>query len=204
MDAKIPADIAVTFVSRVLKKFLRDADSYAGHELLRSLLWDTALTDWSALHQGRGMFWRGEKYDEEHADYVDEKGQVLIERAKNGDADADAVLCRIGAQFVLHGEEMPHHLRVYIFTVLMKLYDAPPPRRKGGDRYAKFGRNRFIVEMVSQLQEVGYRPTRNRATCAQRSGCSIVAEAFSRVGIAIDEAAIEKVWGRRSQFNIRS
>ena len=204
MDAKIPADTAVAFVSRVLKKFLREADTYAGHELLRSLLWDTALTDWSGLHKGPGMFWRGEEHNEEHTDYVDEKGQTLIKRAMAGDADADAALCRIGAQFVLHGEEMPHHLRVYIFTLLMKRYEAPPSRRRGGDGYAKLGRNRFIVEMVSQLQEVGYRPTRNRATYAKRSGCSIVAEAFSQVGIAIDEAAIEKVWGRRSQLKIRS
>ena len=168
----IPADHAVAIVSLSFEDFLRDADSYEGHELLRSLLIDTALTDWDALHQGRGMFWRGGKHDEEHADYVDEKGRTLIENAKTGDVDADAALCRIAAQFVLLGKEMPEHLSLYIFTVLMKRSDASPQRGRGGNRYAKVGRNLFIVNAVSGLERVGYRPTRNRATCTQRSGCS--------------------------------
>jgi hypothetical protein len=78
--------------------------------------------------------------------------------------------------------------------------DAPSPRPK---RHAKKARNVNIVFLVEHFQEYGFHPTRNRETHNQRSGCSLVAEALSKMGHPISEAGVEEVWRDRDNLTIR-
>ena len=216
MVIKLPDEHAVALARMLTEVWESDNGALDGYEVQRALLLDTVLTarphvtaeEWAAAKardSGRArnilpMFARGgPDNDDEACDYDDEKGRALVERALAGDADADAVLCGIAARFLFE-REMPEHLRQYIFVVLMTRRDAPPPRPK---RHSKMGRNVSIVFVVDALQKFGFHPTRNRATCAQRSGCSIVAEALSTMGFPISEAGVEEVWGDRARFTVR-
>ena len=139
-------------------------------------------------------------------DYDDHKGRELIERAKNGDTDADAALCLIASRLVHLGDPLPEYLRDYIATILIFRFHAPPKRRKGGDPYALDRRNLFIVTILKRLKSSGVPPTRNRAARDNgtgRSGCSIVAKALSEVGVHIDETGVEKIWAARTRYAVR-
>jgi hypothetical protein len=139
-------------------------------------------------------------------DYDDQKGRELIERAMNGDTDADAALCGIASRLVRLGDPLPKYLRDYISTILKFRFAAPPKRRKGGDPYARDRRNLFIVTILKRLRGSGVPPTRNRAARDNgtgRSGCSIVAKALSEVGVHIDETGVEKIWAARTRYTVR-
>ncbi len=189
-------------------------DVESGHALLRHMLMETALTPATSVAdadvaEGEAVvvdfndlpMFGGEECAP--ADYDDGKGHELVKKAISGDSDADAALCGIALKYVLFGKEMPSHLCGYIAAVLINRFNACPRRRKGGDRYANIGRNLFIIAAVSRLQGLGFKPTRNRATRTQRSGCSIVSEALSRMGFAINESGVEKVWSERSHYYVR-
>ena len=216
MDFKLPDEHAVILAQTLVTVWQSD-NALDGHEIRRSLLLDTVITarphvtaqEWAAAgardskraHHFLPMFGRGgPENDDVACDYDDEKGHDLIQKAMDGDTDADAVLCGIAARFVLARREMPTHLHQYTFFVLMNRRDMPPSRPK---RHAKIGRNVSIVFAVGALQNFGFHPTRNRATFAQRSGCSIVAEALSKMGFPINEAGVEEVWGDRAHFAVK-
>jgi hypothetical protein len=105
-------------------------------------------------------------------DYDDQKGRELIERAMNGDTDADAALCGIASRLVRLGDPLPKYLRDYIATILKFRFAAPPKRRKGGDPYALDRRNFFIVTILKRLRGSGVPPTRNRAARDNGTGRS--------------------------------
>jgi hypothetical protein len=95
--------------------------------------------------------------------------------------------------------EMPHNLRMYVMVILRHRYEALPPRSRGGDKYANFARNLFIVGSLRRLKARGFKPTRNRETRndPKESGCSIVAQALRRIGIHITPIGVEEVWRNR-------
>jgi len=218
MSVKIPDEHAVGLAQLLIEAWESgDNGALDGYEVQRALLLDTVLTARSSVAAEEGkatvggdaedarkflpMFAReGQDGDEQVCEYDDEKGRALVKRAQEGDADADAVLCGIAARFISGGTKMPEFLNWYIFYVLMTRRDAPPPRPA---RHAKMGRNVNIVLVVDALQKFGFRPTRNRVTHAQRSGCSIMAEALSKRGFPISEAGVEEVWRDRARFTVR-
>jgi len=137
------------------------------------------------------------------ANYDDVKGKALIERAYSGDAEAEAALCEIIFQHIWRGLKLPFNLKVFLMVVLRSRYEAPPERTRQFSMDKNFERNFCIVTLVSKLSSCGFAPTRNRAAQdkdGQPSGCSIVAEALTRIGKAITERAVEEVWADRDKY----
>jgi len=103
-----------------------------------------------------------EGLDGEPAQYDEAKGAKLWERTVEGDADADAALCLIASEYLRFKREMPDSLRMYIAAILRQRYRTAPRRGRGGDKYANFARNLFILGAVERLKKRGFKPTRNR------------------------------------------
>jgi hypothetical protein len=134
------------------------------------------------------------------ADYDDEKARPLIDRALHEqDADADAALCEIIFQHLLKGRELPQNLRAFLMVLMRRRFEQPPKRSRGAQHNRFFERNRFIVSMITSLHSnMGMAPTRNRASKNSRPcGCSIVADALTRIGKPTTERAVEEVWINR-------
>jgi hypothetical protein len=135
------------------------------------------------------------------ADYNDEKARPLIHRALHEqDADADAALSEIIFQHLLKGRELPQNLRAFLMVLMRRRFEQPPKRSRGAQRNRFFARNRFIVSMITSLHSnMGFSPTRNRASKNSRPcGCSIVADALTRIGKPTTERAVEEVWLNRA------
>ena len=77
-----------------------------------------------------------------------------------------------------------------------------PARRSRRGKPAQSDRDAVIMETIKQIcRRYGFRPTRNRARTPGRekeSGCSIVAKALNKLGIALTEKAVEAIWIRFS------
>ena len=102
--------------------------------------------------------------DEWHNIYDDTKGRRLIAKATTGDQVAQNILCAIATRFVESGCSMPAHLRKYIATYLREQSRKAPERRRGRDPYANYYRDTKIASVVRELVDLGYQPTRNRAS----------------------------------------
>jgi len=133
--------------------------------------------------------------------YDDEKGARLIARAATGDQVAHGVLCFVAARFVESGCSFPPNLREYIAGALLSQSKEPPQRRRGRDPYANYSRDRDVARVVKEIMNLGFRPTRNRATESE-SACSIVSRALNELAtelnldIGLSDVAIEKIWQR--------
>jgi hypothetical protein len=144
------------------------------------------------------------------ADYDDEKGKVVVEKALSGDADADAALCEIAFQHILRRRPLPIHLAGYIGALLRLRFKRPPKRRKG--RYSPHQntiRDFVIVRAVASLEEMGIDATRNRAKRikypdTKLSGCAIIAKALAQMGLHIDEGGVDTIWSRRQDIRLKS
>jgi hypothetical protein len=88
---------------------------------------------------------------------------------------------------------MPAHLRKYIATYLREQSRKAPERRRGRDPYANYYRDTKIASVVRELVDLGYQPTRNRAS-DNESACSIVARALEKMGVHLSVPAVEKIW----------
>lgn len=126
--------------------------------------------------------------------YDDEKGAVLILKAKTGDQLAQKVLHRIAANFIDDDCSLPPNLRAYVADSLKSEASDPPPRRRGVDPYAKDARNFEIASVIAEIIKLGFHPTRNRATTKSESACSVVTTALARCGEHLSEPAVEKIW----------
>ena len=133
------------------------------------------------------------QYPEGPAIYDDVKGAAMVAKAIDGDHVAPKVLFWIAARFVESGCAMPNHLRRYVAGALELRSRVAPPRQRGPDPYAKHARDGDIAEVVGKIVELGFRPTRNRATETE-SACSIVAKALAMMGLHLSVPAIEKIW----------
>jgi hypothetical protein len=131
------------------------------------------------------------------ADYNDEKARPLIDRALHEqDADADAALCEIIFRHLVAGRELPQNLRAFLMVLMRRRFEQPPKRGRGAQPNAHAQRNHFIVSMITSLHSnFGITPTRNRETRNSRPcGCSIVADALTRIDKPTTERAVEEVW----------
>jgi hypothetical protein len=186
------------------------------HSLLRQILIEKALSPASSTWLIDGADGTKEVVCEEMpmwmsegrkvpADYDDEKGKMIVEKALSGDADADAALCEIAFQHILRKKPLPHHLGIYIASLLRLRFKKPPKRGKG--RYSAHKntiRDYVIVYIVASLEEMGISPTRSRthhlSDDKKASGCSIVATALAQIGMHMAETGVEKVWEKRSEL----
>ena len=75
-------------------------------------------------------------------------------------------------------------------------------RGKGTDSYATNLRNISIIRAVDRVStNFDLNPTRSSATADEvESGSSIVAEACRRRGMRLTEAAVAKIWQKRSRL----
>jgi len=136
--------------------------------------------------------------------YDDEQSARLIDRARNGDAAARYVLCDTAAKFLEKGCPLPTRLCEYVVDVLRSTGGARQARR-GRNPYAKHTRNFDIALAVREVMELGFSPTKNRATEAE-SACSIVSKALNKLSIesnldiALSDVAVEKIWQRFTSY----
>lgn len=118
------------------------------------------------------------------------KVRELIRRALGGNADADAVLRDIAADMIAGGVPLPKGLCKYTVGIL-RLGTAG--RKRGPNPNALKVRNIFIAEAVERVEQLGFKTTRNRATDAQDSACSIVKRAIAKFNIHKTEDAVVKI-----------
>ena len=112
--------------------------------------------------------------------------------------EADEALRRLAAEFLKRGETMPKALQDYIVEVLC----APlPPSKFVTLRGGRALRDLNIASTVEKIaQEFGLRPTRNRASHAHVSACSIVAEVLADLKINLSEDGVEHAWKEYRRF----
>jgi hypothetical protein len=135
--------------------------------------------------------------------YDDEKGGRLIAKAQDGDQIAHNVLCWVASRFVESGCAFPTQLRAYIAGTLYSQSRKAPRRGRGRDPYANYIRDDDVTRVVRKVVELGFRPTRNRATETE-SACSIVAQALAKLGIHLSVPAVEKIWSASRKGSARN
>jgi hypothetical protein len=119
----------------------------------------------------------------------------LIDRAKDGDREAEKLLRDAASVFINRSLALPPELGDYVVDALPpveKKKRGAPPQGKGKNDL----RDRMIAEMVKQvlLHCVALLPTRNAAS-EHESACSIVARAFTLAsGKNISESSINTIW----------
>src|SRR5262249_10071095 len=114
-----------------------------------------------------------EGLDGEPAEYDGAKGAKLWERTLAGDADAEAALCLIASEYLRFKREMPDSLLMYTVAILRQRYRTAPRRGRGGDKYANFARNLFILGAVGRLKKRGFKPTRNESRAMIRKNLDL-------------------------------
>ena len=125
--------------------------------------------------------------------------QDAIRFARGGKMpEADEALRRLAAEFLKRGETMPKALQDYIVEVLC----APlPPSKFTTLRGGRASRDLSIATTVETIaREFGLKPTRNRASRAHVSACSIVAEVLADLKINLSEAGVEHIWKEYCRF----
>jgi hypothetical protein len=112
--------------------------------------------------------------------------------------EADEALRRLAAEFLKRGKTMPKALQDYIVEVLC----APlPPSKFVTLRGGRESRDLSIASTVGAIErEFGLKPTRNRASRAQASACSIVAEVLADLKINLSENGVEHAWKEYRRF----
>jgi hypothetical protein len=129
--------------------------------------------------------------------YDDERGKLIIDMARDGDADADTALCQLAAAFIDGGLPVPPNLRSYISDRLRSSGEGTCARsnRRGPKMHTNFRRNYAIVCAVAELVSRGFDVTRNEATEGE-SACSIVTSALKRLHtpISLSESAVAKIY----------
>jgi hypothetical protein len=122
-------------------------------------------------------------------------GLKLLERAINGNKDADWVLRYEAANLLMGGQPLAQPLAIYIAGIL---FDSLYRRSRGrGDPYRNAKRDLFIIETVKRLQAAGINPTRNKSlhnTDATDSGCSLAKKFLAQYKIDVAESTVETVW----------
>ena len=132
--------------------------------------------------------------------YDDAKAETVIKGARNGDRDADAVLCEIAAAF---NEDscfiMPPALRTYVGERLRALAAdvTAQSRLRGRKIHTNLRRNLAIVTAVAELVGCGFYATRNEGT-ERECACSIVAKALTDLGGEITYSAVVKIWAEHA------
>ena len=151
--------------------------------LYRGSLKRDAVTSWAPPWRGGGAL-----------AYNDKAVSRLMERARDGDADADAVLRDIASDILKAGVLLRIPLANYIVDVLGK--PASKASKPGPKPNALKVRNRYIADAVDRVTKLGFKPYRNQASRSDHhpaSACSIVAKALTALRCSIGEDGVEKI-----------
>jgi len=119
----------------------------------------------------------------------------LFAMARKGDVEADYYLrLKLPEEAGLLAPAQQEALRFLLLR-------PAPKRRRGPGRKKVVDRNFIIAQAVLRVTSVtGFDATRNPASTAP-SGCSVVAEALRRSGLAqLTESAVNTIWGK---YNLR-
>src|SRR5215831_2443158 len=112
--------------------------------------------------------------------------KMVVELARNGDKDANAVLCGMARGVIAAGRTPPPILRDYTVHLLNRLSRSEDFPAKSGQRgrkaHTNFRRNFAIVGAVGELVACGFRPTSNDDGSERECACSIVADLLKDLG----------------------
>jgi hypothetical protein len=128
-------------------------------------------------------------------DDANERRDWLISEALAGSRFAHDALCRVACELTEVDEPLPPWLQRYVVRAA----------KEGKARAARGRRLRDNLERDKQIAHAAFviavryslHPTRNVATAdcaATESGCSIVVKAFERLGTALTESAVNRIW----------
>ena len=103
-------------------------------------------------------------------------------------------LLQEAATLLDNGQQLPYALGVYAGYAL-RVQSHKLKKTKARLKEKNHWRNFFIVKAVHEMQQFGFKPTRNRAS-EMHSGCSIVAKVIRErdLDLGLHEAGVEKVW----------
>ncbi|MEQ1770784.1 MAG: hypothetical protein ABL879_13185 [Devosia sp.] len=118
----------------------------------------------------------------------------LVTLAEAGWPQAHIALCEKAERETEAGDTLSIDLQAYI---VRRAKGHPPAVPRGRNRMANFARDATIAVTIRWLIKEGFYATRNEATDAQESACSVVAKALAaNGGPHLSERAIEKIWER--------
>jgi hypothetical protein len=144
----------------------------------------------------------------------EQKIAEIVNKARSGNADAQAFLCLTAGHLIREDKKVPSVLRGYIASLLMAWASAGSSKRgKGRPKdNAIISRDAFIVSAVEALlagyAEHGLQATRSRDPSRRsselgnepaESACSIVQKTLAGLGIHMSEANVEKIWRHRKK-----
>jgi hypothetical protein len=119
---------------------------------------------------------------------VPEKLPGVIFLALNGWNEAHRSLCHYAKWLTDQQQPLPHGLQMYVVYAARHGF-------KSRKRFKNTRRDLGIAIAITELVDVGYRPTRNAGTEAP-SACSLVSEALPALKINLTERSVEQIWKR--------
>jgi hypothetical protein len=120
--------------------------------------------------------------------------RVLIREAHASPLAFDA--CVLIAECMLtRGERLPVPLVGFALDAMRAKKRRPSQRDE--TRYKNLGRDYVIRMAVFVAKKHGLKPTRNESTRGRVTGCQVVAECLTELGIPIKSATVAKVWEHR-------
>jgi hypothetical protein len=106
----------------------------------------------------------------------------------------------VAADMIDRGDDLPSALRLYVVEVLRASAPVKAAKNRGPDKMALAMRDILIRQAVAWIaRRHDLKPTRNVATEMAASGCSVISEALSRVGVHLSEGAVAKIWDGRKK-----
>lgn len=126
--------------------------------------------------------------------YDDERAPPVIAAARRGNAYADAALREGARELISHGQPLPERLGHYIADDVLP--GQTVKRRQRGRSGENYERDYAIFCAVEMVAGQGFARTRNEATTAHDSACSIVARALQSLKVPLAERRIEKIWNK--------
>ena len=156
-------------------------------------------------HYLKWLFLLLDRSHRHHSDQVRKRCEVVIQRARRGERQAHKACIVAAVDRLRNDNSLPEPLAAYVADFLRSGGKRKFARR-GADPKANLFRDIAIFNTVLNLQKrFAVPPTRNDATTARESGCSIVTQLLKEeCGLRLTEDAIEKIWKRlRKQPDIR-
>jgi hypothetical protein len=116
---------------------------------------------------------------------------MVIDAARNGDDDADAVLKNLIIEHQSRDDRMPTALTAWNMEVLHRSLHKPPARKKKNYILRDLFISLTVVDLVDRF---GLKATGRSAR--RRSACSIVGEALGEARMRMTDKAVEAIWER--------
>jgi hypothetical protein len=106
-------------------------------------------------------------------------------------------LLQEAATLLENGQQLPDALGAYVgYALRVQLHKLNKTKARLKEK--NNWRNFFIAKAVHEMQQFGFKPTRNRASKKEKySGCSIVAKVIRErdLDLGLHEPGVENVWG---------